>query len=374
MTMLTVGVEEEFLLLGPSGDVAPAAPAVLRLTGERHERGEIKPEVMTYQLETVSGVCTELDEVERELTGLRARIGEAAVAVGVRVVASGRAPFGERGLEMLTEDARYRDIAARFPAATATSGTCACHVHIGIADRELAVQVLVRLRPWLPILLALTGNSPFADGADTGWSSGRYRCQLSWPTFRPPVVHRDAAGYDQMVATLILRGLAFDTRSVYLLARISPRHPTIEIRVADTLPTAKDATVFAGVVRALVATLVDDLRRDRPARPVTPARPGAVHARLLAAAHHGLGSPVARPRQPGTGTPPRNPMIAQLVDAVLPALEASGDAGTVLPGLDRLERLGTGAQRQRRLWASSASREDFVAALARASTPVAAPD
>jgi carboxylate-amine ligase len=368
-----MGVEEEFLLLDPSGDVTPLAPAVLALTGARHDRGEIKPELMTYQLETVSGVCTELDDLEQELTGLRARIGEAAADIGVRVVASGRAPFGDRGLEMLTADPRYREIAARYPTATATSGTCACHVHIGIADRDLAVQVLVRLRPWLPTLLALTGNSPFAGGVDTGWSSSRYRSQLSWPTFRPPVVQPDAAGYDRMVTSLVLHGLAFDARSVYLLARVSPRHPTIEIRVADTLPTAADAAVFAGVVRALVTTLVDELRRGRTPVAIPQPRPRAVPARLLAAAHHGLGGAVARPRPPTSGTT-RNPLIAHLLDVILPALEAAGDAGTVLAGLDRTERLGTGAQRQRQLWSEAASREEFVAALARVSTPVGAPD
>ena len=312
---------------------------MLRLTGERHDRGEIKPEVMRYQLETYLGVCTELDELERGLTGLRARIGGAAAALGVR-----SSPFGEGPLRRSRagDDHGRRPVSRHggaVPTATATSGTCACHVHIGIADRELAVQVLVRLRPWLPTLLAMTGNSPLADGLDTGWSSGRYRVLLNWPTFRPPAPHRDAAGYDRMVAALVLRGLAIDPRNIYLLARLSPRHPTIEMRLADAMPTAADAVSFAGVVRALVSTLVDDVRLGRPSSVPGP-NSGALPARLLAAAHHGLGSPVARPRQPSADTP-RNPLIAQLLDAVLPALEAAGDAAGVLAGLDRLERLGT---------------------------------
>ena len=95
--MLTVGVEEEFLLLDPAGDVAPAAPAVLRLTGPGDERGEIKPELMTYQVETSSGVCTDLGDLEHELTGLRNRIAGAAAEVGVRMVAAAGPPFRDGG-------------------------------------------------------------------------------------------------------------------------------------------------------------------------------------------------------------------------------------------------------------------------------------
>jgi len=367
--MLTVGVEEELLLLGPTGDVAPAAPEVLRLAEGHGGRGDVKPELMTYQLETASGICRTLRELEDDLTELRSATAEAAATLGVRVVATGVPPFGHSGTGMLTDDARYREMVDRWPAATAGAVTCACHVHVGIDDRALAVQVLGRLRPWLPTLLAISVNSPFADGVDTGWSSSRYRRQLAWPTFRPPTAHRSTESYDRQLASLVRRGVALDTRSVYFLARLSPRYPTIEVRVADTSLTAVDSVVLAGIVRALVATLADDVRSARASIPAPGPRTTALRAQLLSAAHDGLAPTIVRRRT----APDHEPggVLAALLEVITPSLEATGDLGVVVAGLQRLERLGTGADRQRALRAAAPSSAAFVAALAEPALPPA---
>jgi carboxylate-amine ligase len=365
--MLTLGVEEELLLLGPTGEVAPAAPEVLRLARGRGGRGRMHPELMSFQVETASGICRTLRELEDDLTGLRAAITEAAGTLGVRVVATGVPPFGHPGPGMLTDDVRYRAMVARWPAATASAVTCACHVHVGIDDRALAVQVLGRLRPWLPTLLAITVNSPLADGIDTGWGSNRYRRQLAWPTFRPPTAHRDPESYDRQLASLVRRGVALDTRSVYWLARLSPRYPTIEVRVADTCLTAGDSVVFAGIVRALVATLADDVRSARVSAPAPGPRTTALRAQLLSAAHHGLAPAIVRPGAAGgsrAGGVLAGGVLGALVEVIMPSLEATGDLAVVLPGLQRLERLRTGADQQRALRAAAPSRAAFVSALA----------
>ena len=371
--MLTIGVEEEFLLLVPDGAPAPAAPDLLRLTRDAAGPGQIKPELMTFQIEAVTGVCGHLHDVEDQLTRLRRTLREAGHAVGVWLVAAGSSPFVDPGLVMLTDVARYRRLAAGFPVATAAGGTCACHVHVGMDDRDLGVQVLNRLRPWLPTLLAMTGNSPHANGTDTGWDSVRYCRQLSWPTFRPPPAVVDAHSYDRTVTRLMRRGVALDPRSVYFLARLSPRYPTLEVRVADACLTVQDAVLLAGVVRGLVTTLAADVRLDRPS--VVPAASGSLRRQLLAAAHHGLASATVSPRT-APSTPaspaPTDPQLSRVVDAILPALEAADDAETVLPGLDRLQRLGTGAQQQRALKAATRSRVAFVSALADVTAPLSA--
>lgn len=355
--MLTVGVEEEFLLLDPEGAVLPLAPAVLgRVADER-----VKAELMTYQVETNSGVCTDLGELERQLGDLRRRVAAAAGAEGARLVAAGTPPGDERGLDFLTDSERYRSLAARFPAAVATGGTCACQVHLGMADRDLAVQVLGRLRPWLPTLLALGTNSPVSGSRDSGWSSTRYRRQLRWPTFAAPAAWATADAYDRSVAALVRNRAAYDERSVYLLARLSPRHPTIEIRVADTALETWDAVLLAGVCRALVASLVADQRRGRPPVTVSDRELGA---RLLAVAARGAPVRVPSQRSAGPPVPARGFSVTGLRRKILPELRATGDAELVMAGLDRLARVGTGAQRQRRLLAASRDLRDFVTAVA----------
>jgi carboxylate-amine ligase len=116
------------------------------------------------------------------------------------------------------------------------------------------------VRPWLPTLLALAANAPLAGGRDTGWASWRYREWARWPTARPPPVCASAAAYDAVVGDLVRQGAALDEPSVYFLARLSPRYPTVEVRVADTCLAVDDTVLLAGLVRALVHL------RHRPGR------------------------------------------------------------------------------------------------------------
>ncbi|MEU4159048.1 YbdK family carboxylate-amine ligase [Actinoplanes sp. NPDC026670] len=340
-----MGVEEEFLLLDPDGAVAPAAPDVMRRIGSDRR---FKPEYMSYQLETATSVCTGLDELRRELIRLRLVAAQAAEKAGVYLIASGAPPFPTGPLGALSHEDRYLKLAERFPEATAIGGTCGCHVHIGIPDRELATAVLSRIRPWLPVLLALTVNSPVTRAGDTGWDSFRYRAQLSWPTFRLPGVWPSAERYDQEIRSLVASGTAVDVSGIYFLARLSARYPTIEVRVADTGLSVDDTVLFAGITRALVATLIEDIRRREK---LLPASGPLVSEQLLA---------VARGRAGQT---------ARLLTKITPQLDAAGDTGEVYAGIERLRREGTGARRQRHLWQKYGPTSGFIGALAAETVP-----
>jgi carboxylate-amine ligase len=344
--VLTMGVEEEFLLLDPDGAVAPAAPDVVRRIGGDDR---IKPEYMTYQLETATSVCTGLDELRRELTRLRLVAAEAAESAGVYLVASGSPPFRAGPLDALTADDRFQELAQRFPQASRAGGTCGCHVHIGVPDREIAAAVLTRIRPWLPALLALTVNSPVAGAGDTGWASHRYRMQLNWPTFVPPGVWPSAERYDREVNSLVASGGAVDAAGIYFLARLSARYPTIEVRVADTGLSVDDTVLFAGVTRALVATLIEDIRQRVK---LVPAPGHLVSEQLLAVARGSAGD------------------TARLLARITPQLDAAGDTGEIYAGVERLRREGTGAERQRRLWQQYGPTSGFVGALAAETVPL----
>ena len=195
--------------------------------------------------------------------------------------------------------------------------------------------MLARLRPWLAPLLAVTANSPIAGGHDTGWASWRYVIQSRWPTAVPPAAWPDAAAYDTAVRRLIAQGAALDEPSIYFLARLSPRYPTVEVRVADVCLDAGTAVLLAGLTRALVATALAEARRGTPAA-AAPAR--QVAAALAAAARQGLA---------GAGV---NPVTGQAVDAtalrsrlldhVYPALSDHGDTETITRLLHRLDRGG----------------------------------
>ena len=215
----------------------------------------VQLELMRFQFETATPVCSSLGEVGSELRRMRRLAASAAEHAGCRLVASGTLPYGRPGLAAVTDQPRYRELARRYGPRVADAGTCGCHVHVGVPSRDLGVQVLARLRPWLPPLLALSANSPVAGGRDTAWASWRHRVWSRWPTARPPAAWRCAAEYDAAVGRLIRRGAALDEASVYFLARLSPRYPTVEVRVADVCLDVDDAVLLAALVRALVATL-----------------------------------------------------------------------------------------------------------------------
>ena len=205
---------------------------------------------------------------------------------------------GSPGLAALTDQPRYRELARRYGPVVADSGTCGCHVHVGVPSRDLGVQVLARLRPWLAPLLAVTANSPIADGRDTAWASWRYILHTRWPTATAPSVWPDAVGYDAAVRRLIAQGAALDERSIYFLVRLSPRYPTVEVRVADVCLDVGTAVLVAGLTRALVATALAEARLGTPV-PAAPAPrpPGSPRPWTL---RHGTGSPgPASTRSPG---------------------------------------------------------------------------
>ncbi|MGB6580377.1 MAG: glutamate--cysteine ligase [Streptosporangiaceae bacterium] len=357
---ITLGLEEEFVLLDPStGAAVLAGPVLARmLDGEPG----VQQEVMRFQVETATGVCTSLDDLGRELIRLRRLAAGAAASAGCLLVASGIAPYRTPGLAALTDQPRYQELARQFgPLVAGSGGACGCHVHVGIPSRDLGVQVLTRLRPWLAPLMAITVNSPIAGGRDTAWASCRYPAWSRWPTASVPGVWPDAAAYDAAVRRLIGRGAALDEQGIYFPARLSPRYPTVEVRVADVCLDAGTAVLLAGLTRALVATALAEALQGTS----LPAAPASwVNAALAAAARHGLAGPAV---DPFTGrTADARSAVSRLTEHVYPALSDHGDAQTITGLLRRLDQQGTGADRQRALFASSASPPGFIHALARA--------
>jgi carboxylate-amine ligase len=218
---------------------------------------------------------------------------------------------------------------------------------------------LARMRPWLATLLAIGVNSPIDGGRDTGWASCRYRVVSRWPTGKPPAVWPDAAHYDAVVKRLIWRGAAMDERSIYFLARLSPRYPTVEARVSDVCPDVDTTLLVAALTRALVMTCVTE---TETAAPMPAMRRETVLAELTAAARDGMAGVGV---DPFTGEPALQRRLLDILLAhVRGALATTGDDRAVERLLTLLDIRGTGADRQRRHWACATDPAEFVDALA----------
>lgn len=344
----TVGVEEEFLFVDPaSGSPVPAAADVLAAAGRETVLpcgAELKHELMASQLEVASGVCHGLGELAGQLSAGRRRLAAEAQRLGLVLLSTG-VPLHTTAPARLTQGPRFEQIEDIYAGVVSDYEACGCHVHVGVPDREAAVAVVNHLRPWLPTLLALSVNSPFHQGRDTGYGSWRMVLQSRFPGAGLPPHFASAADYDEEVQRLVACGILADARQNFWLARPSERFPTVEFRVADAAASAEEAILQAALSRALVHTALGELARGREADPV---RDQLAAAAVWAAARHGLSRDAVHAVHLRLERRVPALMLAQeLVEYVTPALEETGELDCVRRLLARLTSAGTGAERQR---------------------------
>ncbi|MDJ1134307.1 carboxylate-amine ligase [Streptomyces iconiensis] len=341
----TFGVEEEYLLI--AADSLRPAPLNSRVLAEARAAlgsgpGDLSPELLRSQIEIATPVCRELGEVAGHLGRLRRLVGDAAAAVGCRVAATGAAPEQGPGPVLVTQGVPFDDLSADTPPFIHQHMINGMHVHVGVEDRNLGVQVLNGLRPWLPALTAMAANSPLWNGRDTGFSSWRTVAYGRWPVAGPQPFFRDAGDYQARTAALIEAGVIRGRGQLYWQARLSDRYPTVEVRAMDTQLTAEEAVMFAGLTKALVTTLAEQARRGR--------KPRSVPQELLSAAvwrgaRDGLDTSLPDPETARSA--PGAEVVGALMELVAPALEDTGDLDRVAGSVARLLRDGTGAARQR---------------------------
>ncbi|QMU69640.1 glutamate--cysteine ligase [Streptacidiphilus sp. P02-A3a] len=344
--MVTIGVEEEYLLLDPGSGLPVPRGARVRAAAERAgsaEGREVEPELLQAQVEVGTPVCGTLREVHGNLTRLREAVATAAAKAGCRMAACGAAPVRASTPVPVTAEQRYREISRAAPQLVDEQLINGMHVHVGIPDRDSGVAVLNRIRPWLPLLVALGANSPLWDGRDTGFASWRTVVFDRWPVSGPPPAFHDAADYRARTQALLDADMILDRGQLYWQARLSERYPTIEIRTLDVQLEVQDAVTLAGVVRALVA---DALRDHRRAVPVPDLPDELLAAATWQAARHGLDGNLMDPltRRPGTA----RAAVDSLLRHIAPAAEEAGDLERVCSGIERLLARGNAAQRQRR--------------------------
>ncbi|MET9469132.1 glutamate--cysteine ligase [Streptomyces sp. NPDC006544] len=348
--MITVGVEEEYLLVDPVTAVPTPAVEDVRRTaglGPFAERGEVQDELLQAQIEVATPVCWNLEEVGGHLLRLRHAVVSAAEANGCRIAATGAAPLRGDLPVPVTPTPRYRRMEGEARQLVDEHLICGMHVHVGIPDPQTGVAVLNRIRGWLPTLLAMSANSPLWDGRDTGFASWRTIVFGRWPVSGPPPVFDGLADYERRLEGLVKSGVIADRGQVYWQARLSDRYPTIEVRCLDVQLRADDAVMLAGIVRALVATAIAE---EKAGAPPAASAPELVQAATWHAARHGLNGILVNP----AGLPESSgDVLSALLRHITPALEEAGDLRGVSALVHRLLQVGTPADRQRRALAEA---------------------
>jgi len=337
----SMGVEEEFLLVDPStGHPLPCSLPVVEAAEKLGVRLQL--EFTQCQVETTSPVCWHTHELRTGLAEMRSAAADAAAQCGARLLAVGVPVLGSAVLP-ITDIRRFRTIASRFGYLAGTRGVCAGHVHVGVPDRETAVQVGNYLRPWLPALLALTANSPIHRGVDTGFASWRSIMLSRWPCSGPPPWFASVEHYDAVVEEMVECGVILDEGMINWDVRPSAHLPTVEVRVSDVPATVDETVLLATVVRALVMTALRSLSGGGCAPKITAE---ALQAGYSMAAREGL---------TGHGIDltsdlvvPAPDLLGLLVCHVRSALEELGEYRAAVAMLTEVVGCGNGASRQRR--------------------------
>jgi glutamate---cysteine ligase / carboxylate-amine ligase len=355
MTVRSLGVEEELLLVEPvTGQPRAVAETALRAQRQAAEtegkpRGEsdaaeaVGFELQRQQLETNTKPCHDLSELGREVRRCRVLAAEVAARAGARVAALATSPVPV--VPQLVRDGRYLEMARAFGLVADEQLTCGCHVHVEVSSDDEGVAVLDRIRPWLPVLLALSANSPFWQGRDSSYASYRYQAWCRWPSAGPVATFGSAEAYRQTVQRMVSTGTLLDTGMVYFDARLSEHYPTLEIRIADVCLYADDTMLIAALCRALVET---EARRWRAGEAAPHDRVETLRLASWRASRSGVGNVLVHPL---TEVPePAENVIKTLLDHVSDALDEAGDMSAVTELLAQVLARGNGAAFQRRTY------------------------
>ncbi|SFE56728.1 carboxylate-amine ligase [Blastococcus tunisiensis] len=359
----TVGVEEEFHLVDPGTYRLTRSPA-LAMAVLRGESGpHLHAEITTTQLESATGICRTLPELRAELVTTRAESAGAAARAGVRILAASTHPFDSWQQQDITPAPRYEAMVTRWAGLAQQQDIVGCHVHVGVPDLATAVAVMDRARPYLAVLLAMTGSSPFHDGFDTGHQSYRTMWWSRWPTTGPPEYLGSAERFTEVVAGMVASGVIADASHLYWDLRPSSHLPTLEFRLADVCTEVDDVVLHAALARSLVRVLAGRAERAEPCpRP----RPELLRAARWRAARFGLEGELFDPLSCAL-VPARNAvrgLLAELRDD----LAAHDEWAAVLDMVERLFERGTSASRQRRTWLRTGDRRQVAAGVVREGT------
>ena len=329
---LTIGVEEELLLVDAGcGLVAGAEELLERIDPDC--RKAVSTEIFATQIELKTGVCLDAAQAAEELAGVR----RAAAETGARLMGSGLFP-GDAGEAALVEKDRYVPV-KRDLVSVLDTPPCGLHVHVGVPDPETAIAVANAMRHHLPLLAALTANSPFRDCEDTGLASCRASVVRRYPRFELPRAFRDYEDFLRVADQLIAAGVD-DYTYIWWDVRPHPNLGTVEVRGMDVNPRAEQNAAVAALIQALAAKEI-----DRPGAPGLTRE--AIEESYYQAVRYGLEARLMVDDE--TAAPALEAARATLAEA-RPYAEQLGGAGA-LEEIDRIVSEGNGADRQRRVHA-----------------------
>jgi carboxylate-amine ligase len=364
---LTVGVEEEYMLVDPeSFDLVSGVEPLLEKAAESEFADRLKPELMQCVLESGTVVCEDVPCAEADLRHIRAYVAEHARALGMRLAASGTHPFSLYEHQKITARDRYRALVEMLQYVARRELVFGMHVHVAVPTPEACLGVMEGVLIELPVLLALSANSPFWRGERTGLASARAMIFAAFPRSGLPPRFESYDDYAHAVGFMEATGAIGDYTHLWWDVRPHPRFGTLEVRVMDCQTRVDDTIALAAYVQCLVKLLLD---RFQAGEPVV-----AYHRMLMAenkwlAARYGLDAPLMDLAAGKRVKMQARTLVKRRLRELKPIARELGCA-EALAGIDRILDKGTGSERQEQVWNANRDVTEVASELAAASEDV----
>lgn len=251
----TLGIEEEYMVMDPQTRELKSHEQRIVIEGQKIIRDKVKAEMHQAVVEVGTDICPDIDTAFRDVATLRHTVSKIAGDLGLLVGASGTHPFSHWQRQLITEHARYNDIVNELQEAARSNLIFGLHVHVGMESREMAIHIANSARYFLPHVYALSTNSPFWVGRETGYKSYRTKVFDKFPRTGIPDFFESIESYDNYIKLLIKTNCIDNAKKIWWDLRVHPFFNTVEFRICDVPMTINETIAIAALFQAICAKL-----------------------------------------------------------------------------------------------------------------------
>lgn len=251
----TLGIEEEYQVIDPETLELTSHEQKIVEEAHKHVDEQVKAEMHQAVVEVGTKICEDIYDATEQITNLRKTIVDIADGLGFKIGAAGTHPFSEWEKQLITPHPRYDEIITEMQDTARSNLIFGLHVHVGIEDKRMAMHLSNCLRYFLPHLYAISTNSPFWEGRDTGFKSFRSKVFDKFPRTGIPEVFQSYAQYESYIDLLVKTRCIDNAKKIWWDIRVHPFYPTVEVRICDCPMTVKETVVIAALIQAITAKL-----------------------------------------------------------------------------------------------------------------------
>jgi glutamate---cysteine ligase / carboxylate-amine ligase len=352
--VFTLGIEEEFAIVDPETRELRSHIQEILEGGKVTLKEQIKPEMHQSVVELGTDICRDIADARQHVTKLRSDLAALAGKAGLRIASVGTHPFSHWRDQLITEGERYKEIVRDMQLLARANLIFGLHVHVGIPNRESAIHVMNQARYFLPHIYALSVNSPFWVGHDTGLKGYRLKVFERFPRTGIPDSFESLSEYEHYCKLLVKTGCIDNAKKIWWDIRLHPFFDTLEVRVCDAQSRVDDTLAIAALIQAIVSKLFKLLRQNTTFR--------IYRRRLLdenrwRASRYGIdGKMIDFGRESEAET---RSLIYELLEFISTEVVELGTQRE-MQHIERILREGTGADRQLAAWGRTQSMTGVV--------------